>query len=213
MLQFDDPINIQFTSGTTGFPKGATLTHHNVLNNGFFVGEAIRLTEQDRLCIPVPLYHCFGMVMGNLACLTHGAAMVYPSEGFDPARRAACRRDGTLHRHLRRPDHVHRRARPSRFRRLRPVKPAHRHHGGLAVSDRGHAARHRPHASARGHHRLRHDGDQPGQLPERGRRPRGKPRRDGRPRAPPSRGQDHRRRGSDRAPAAPPASCALAAIR
>ncbi len=83
-LQFDDPINIQFTSGTTGFPKGATLSHHNVLNNGFFVGEAIRLTEQDRICIPVPLYHCFGMVMGNLACITHGATMVYPSEGFDP---------------------------------------------------------------------------------------------------------------------------------
>jgi fatty-acyl-CoA synthase len=82
-LQFDDAINIQFTSGTTGFPKGATLTHHNILNNGFFVGEAMRLTEADRLCIPVPLYHCFGMVMGNLACLTHGAAMVYPGEAFE----------------------------------------------------------------------------------------------------------------------------------
>ena len=83
-LQFDDPINIQFTSGTTGNPKGATLTHHNVVNNGFFVGEAMRLTEADRLCIPVPFYHCFGMVLGNLACVTHGAAMVIPSEGFDP---------------------------------------------------------------------------------------------------------------------------------
>ena len=83
-LQFDDPINVQFTSGTTGSPKGATLTHHNILNNGFFIGEAMRLTEQDRLCIPVPLYHCFGMVLGNLACTTHGAAMVYPGEGFDP---------------------------------------------------------------------------------------------------------------------------------
>ncbi len=83
-LQFDDAINIQFTSGTTGFPKGATLTHHNILNNGFFVGEGISMTEADRLAIPVPLYHCFGMVMGNLACLTHGAAMVYPGEGFDP---------------------------------------------------------------------------------------------------------------------------------
>jgi fatty-acyl-CoA synthase len=83
-LQFDEPINIQFTSGTTGFPKGATLTHHNILNNGFFIGETMRLTEQDRVCIPVPLYHCFGMVLGNLACVTHGSAMVYPCEGFDP---------------------------------------------------------------------------------------------------------------------------------
>ena len=84
VLQFDDPINIQFTSGTTGSPKGATLTHHNILNNGFFVGEAMRLTAQDRLCIPVPLYHCFGMVLGNLACITHGAAMIYPGEAFEP---------------------------------------------------------------------------------------------------------------------------------
>src|SRR6201992_416140 len=83
-LQFDDPVNIQFTSGTTGSPKGVTLTHHNILNNGYFVGRAMRLTEQDRICIPVPLYHCFGMVMGNLASLTLGAAMVYPGEGFDP---------------------------------------------------------------------------------------------------------------------------------
>jgi fatty-acyl-CoA synthase len=82
--QFDEPINIQFTSGTTGFPKGATLSHHNILNNGFFIGEAMRLTPEDRLCIPVPLYHCFGMVLGNLAALTHGACMVFPGEGFDP---------------------------------------------------------------------------------------------------------------------------------
>ena len=84
LLQFDEPINIQFTSGTTGFPKGATLSHHNILNNGFFIGEAMRLTPQDRLCIPVPLYHCFGMVLGNLAAFTHGACMVFPGEGFDP---------------------------------------------------------------------------------------------------------------------------------
>ena len=83
-LQADDPINIQFTSGTTGAPKGATLTHHNILNNGFFVGETMRLTEHDAICIPVPLYHCFGMVLGNMACTTHGSAMVYPGEGFDP---------------------------------------------------------------------------------------------------------------------------------
>jgi fatty-acyl-CoA synthase len=83
-LKPTQPINIQFTSGTTGFPKGATLTHRNVLNNGFFVGERMNLTHEDRLCVPVPLYHCFGMVMGNLACLTHGATVVYPNDGFDP---------------------------------------------------------------------------------------------------------------------------------
>ena len=83
-LKATDPINIQFTSGTTGFPKGATLTHRNILNNGFFIGECMKLTPEDRLCIPVPLYHCFGMVLGNLACLTHGAAIVYPNDGFDP---------------------------------------------------------------------------------------------------------------------------------
>ncbi|GAB2779923.1 AMP-binding protein [Halomonas shantousis] len=83
-LQFDEPINIQYTSGTTGAPKGATLSHHNILNNGFFVGERIGLTGEDRMVIPVPLYHCFGMVMGNLGCMTHGAAMIYPGDGFDP---------------------------------------------------------------------------------------------------------------------------------
>ncbi len=83
-LEFDDPINIQYTSGTTGFPKGATLSHHNILNNGFFVAEGQRFTEQDKVCIPVPFYHCFGMVMGNLGCTTHGATMVIPGEAFDP---------------------------------------------------------------------------------------------------------------------------------
>lgn len=83
-VQFDDAVNIQFTSGTTGAPKGATLSHHNILNNGFFIGEAMKLSPRDRLCIPVPLYHCFGMVLGNLACVTHGATMVFPGEGFEP---------------------------------------------------------------------------------------------------------------------------------
>jgi fatty-acyl-CoA synthase len=85
LLSFDDPINIQYTSGTTGFPKGATLSHHNILNNGYFIGEGCGYTEQDRVCIPVPFYHCFGMVLGNLACTTHGAAIIIPAAGFDPA--------------------------------------------------------------------------------------------------------------------------------
>ena len=84
-LSFDDPINIQYTSGTTGFPKGATLSHHNILNNGFFIGEGCRYTPADRVCIPVPFYHCFGMVLGNLACSTHGACIVIPAPGFEPA--------------------------------------------------------------------------------------------------------------------------------
>ena len=92
-LQFDDPINIQYTSGTTGFPKGATLTHHNILNNGFFIGETCRYTPEDRVCIPVPFYHCFGMVLGNLACTTHGACMVIPAPSFEAAR-DACDRSG-----------------------------------------------------------------------------------------------------------------------
>jgi fatty-acyl-CoA synthase len=84
-LGFDDPINIQYTSGTTGFPKGATLSHHNILNNGFFVGELCGYTEADRICIPVPFYHCFGMVMGNLGATTHAACMVIPAPSFEPA--------------------------------------------------------------------------------------------------------------------------------
>ncbi|KJC34748.1 AMP-binding protein [Bradyrhizobium sp. LTSP857] len=85
-VQMDDAVNIQFTSGTTGLPKGATLSHHNLINNAFFVGEATGIESGSRVCIPVPLYHCFGMVMGNLGCVTHAATMVYPSESFDPLR-------------------------------------------------------------------------------------------------------------------------------
>ena len=83
-LDFDDPINIQYTSGTTGRPKGVTLTHHNILNNAYFVAERLRFTGHDRLCLPVPLYHCFGMVLGNLGCTTHGACVVLTGESFDP---------------------------------------------------------------------------------------------------------------------------------
>jgi len=90
-LDCDDPINIQYTSGTTGFPKGATLTHHNILNNSYLAGGLMKYTEVDRICIPVPLYHCFGMVMGNLGSITHGACMVYPAETFEPeATLSAC---------------------------------------------------------------------------------------------------------------------------
>src|SRR5262249_19554978 len=81
-LSPDDPINIQYTSGTTGFPKGATLSHHNILNNGFFIGELCRYSELDRVCVPVPFYHCFGMVLGNLAITTHGACIVIPAPSF-----------------------------------------------------------------------------------------------------------------------------------
>ena len=84
-LSADDPINIQYTSGTTGFPKGATLSHHNIVNNGYFVGRLCGYTPDDRVCIPVPFYHCFGMVMGNLGAVTNGATMVIPGPGFDPA--------------------------------------------------------------------------------------------------------------------------------
>src|SRR5205085_7005903 len=83
-LSPEDPINIQYTSGTTGFPKGATLSHRNILNNGYLVGQGCRYSEADRVCIPVPFYHCFGMVMGNLACTSHGACMVIPAPAFDP---------------------------------------------------------------------------------------------------------------------------------
>src|SRR5262249_52775814 len=83
-LDFDQPINIQYTSGTTGFPKGPTLSHHNILNNGFFIGGILGYTPADRVCLPVPFYHCFGMVLGNMAIVTHGACIVVPSEAFDP---------------------------------------------------------------------------------------------------------------------------------
>ena len=112
-----DPINIQYTSGTTGFPKGATLSHRNILNNGFFVTDLIDLGPDDRLCIPVPFYHCFGMVMGNLGCTTHGATMVIPAPGIRPGFDARGDRERAMHRRLRRPDDVHRDARPSRFRK------------------------------------------------------------------------------------------------
>ena len=163
-LQFDDPINIQFTSGTTGFPKGATLTHHNILNNGFFIGEAMRLGPDDRLCIPVPLYHCFGMVLGNLACLTHGSAMVYPGEGFDPLatlEAVEAERCTALHgvptMFIAEMDHPD-------FGKFDLVVAAHWNHGRQPVPDRGYEARGRTNASERDYDRLWHDRNQPRQF-------------------------------------------------
>ena len=161
-LEPDDPINIQYTSGTTGFPKGATLSHRNILNNGYLVGELCRYTEQDRICIPVPFYHCFGMVMGNLAATTHGACMVIPAPGFDPAATLSAVAEERCTSLYGVPTMFIAEwafwTRTSESYDLRPVDGAHRHHGGLAVPgvDDGEADR-------RGHRRdddlLRHDRD------------------------------------------------------
>ncbi len=140
-LDFDEPINIQYTSGTTGFPKGATLSHHNIINNGYFVGGLVDYTDRDRICIPVPLYHCFGMVMGNLAATSRGACMVYPAESFEPAATlAACAQEHCTSLYgvptmfiaeLGLPD----------FERYDLSCAAYRHHGRLALPDRGDEAR------------------------------------------------------------------------
>ena len=157
-LDAHDPINIQYTSGTTGFPKGATLSHHNILNNGYLVGEACRYTEEDRVCIPVPFYHCFGMVMGNLACTSHGATMVIPAPGFDPAltlRAVSDERCTSLYgvptmfiAEWALPD----------FDVVRPEQRAHRDHGRLAVPRGDDEEAHRR-RDRRDDDRLRHDRD------------------------------------------------------
>ena len=116
-----DPINIQYTSGTTGRPKGATLSHRNILNNGFLTTELIGFTADDRLCIPVPFYHCFGMVLGNLGCIAHGAAIVIPAPGIRPRHHPARDRRRALHRRVRRPHDVHRDAGTPRRRRGVPA--------------------------------------------------------------------------------------------
>ena len=200
-LSADDPINIQYTSGTTGFPKGATLTHHNLLNNGFFVGEGCGYTEADRICIPVPYYHCFGMGMGNLAATSHGATMVIPAPGLRPRADPAGRAGREVHVAVRRPDDVHRRAGAAELRRLRPLHPAHRDHGRLAVPGRGHEAGGHRDGHGRGDHLLRHDRDVTGLHPDRRRRRPRPPHLHRRPGAPAPGGQG-RRPGhrADRAP-------------
>ena len=189
-----DPINIQYTSGTTGFPKGATLSHRNILNNGFFVTELINLGPADRLCIPVPFYHCFGMVMGNLGCTTHGATMVIPAPGFDPGVDAGRDRERTVHRCVRRADDVHRDARPPGLRRTRPVVAAHRHHGRSGVPGRGDEALRQRDEHDRGGHRLRHDRDVAGLVSDAHRRRPGAAHRLDRAGASACRDQDRRSR-------------------
>ena len=191
-LSADDPINIQYTSGTTGFPKGATLSHHNIVNNGYFVGRLCGYTPDDRVCIPVPFYHCFGMVMGNLGAVANGATMVIPAPGLRPRRDPARGGHRTLHLAVRGADHVHRRARRPRLRRLRPDLAAHRDHGRLAVPGRGDEAGRRPDGDDRGDHLLRHDGDLAGVHPDPRRRLAGPAGLHGRPGAPACRGQDRR---------------------
>ena len=213
-LDFDEPINIQYTSGTTGSPKGATLSHHNILNNGFFVGEFCRYTEQDRVCIPVPFYHCFGMVMGNLGCVTHGACMVIPAPAFEPGatlEAVAEERCTSLYgvptmfiAELEHPD----------FDSFDLSLAADRDHGRLAVPRGGHAQGHRSHAHGGRDHLLRHDRDLARLDPDHRRRRARAPRRHRRARAPARRGQDRRRpRPAGRSSAASRASCARAATR
>ena len=214
-LDPDDPINIQYTSGTTGFPKGATLSHRNILNNGYFATEPIDFTEQDRLCIPVPFYHCFGMVMGNLGCTTHGATMVIPAPGLRPGDHAAGRsQDERCTGVYGVPTMFIAMQNAPELRRLRPVHAAHRDHGRLAVPGRGDEALRRRHAHGRGVDRLRHDRDLAGVHPDpRRRRPRAAYGRPSGGCTRTSRSRSSTRRPARRSSAASRASSAPAATR
>ena len=191
-LDNHDPINIQYTSGTTGFPKGATLSHRNMLNNGYFLGEGFRYSETDRVCIPVPFYHCFGMVIGNLANLTHGDDHGAAGTVVRCPRHAAGPRGRTLHQRSRCADHVHRHARPPAVPRVRPLVVADRDDGRVSLPDRGDEAVRRRDAHERGHHRLRHDRDIAGFHTDVARRPPRQARRHGRTGATARRGEDRR---------------------
>ena len=160
-LDADDPINIQYTSGTTGNPKGATLTHHNILNNARSIAELLGYTEADRVCIPVPLYHCFGMGIGSLGCVASGATMVYPAPSFEPDSTLDPRRDRrrALHKRLRRPDDVHRHAGITSVRGSRSEQSPHRDHGRSPVSGRSDEAGGQRDARRGDDDRLRHDRD------------------------------------------------------
>ena len=212
-----DAINIQYTSGTTGNPKGATLSHHNILNNAHVIGEVCRYTEPDRICVPVPLFHIFGMVIGNLGATTRGRVPGLPGAVVRRRGHAGRGRGRALHVALRGAGHVHRRARRARRERAGDVRPelaAHRHDGGLAVPGRGDEAGRRPDGHDRGDDRLRDDRDLADLHPDPARRLAGAPGVDGGPRPPARRDQD--RRPGDRGrrcPAACPGSSAPAATR
>ena len=140
-LDFDDPINIQYTSGTTGLPKGATLSHHNIVNNGMLIADAMRFTHRDRLCIPVPFYHCFGMVLANMACVVTGATMVIPAPFFEPEatlQAVSEERCTALHGV---PTMFIAELEHPQFAEFDLEFAAHRNHGGLAVPHRDHEAR------------------------------------------------------------------------
>jgi len=191
-LECYDAINIQYTSGTTGFPKGATLTHYGILNNGFFVGEGMNFTHHDRLCIPVPFYHCFGMVLGNLACVTHGATMVLPWDAFSAETVLRTVEEEKVHSASRRTNNVHRRTRPSQLQGVQPVHLKDRHHGGLPMPGRGNEESHIGYGHTRDHYLLWDDGNLPSLIPNPHRRLTGTPGHDGRASPPPCRSKYHR---------------------
>ena len=161
-----DTINIQYTSGTTGQPKGAELSHHNVANNGCFIGDSMKLTADDLVCIPVPFYHCFGMVLGNMACLTHGSAMVIPADFFDPLATMQTIHEERCTAVYGVPTMFISEFAHPRFKRIRFHLAAHRYHGGLALSHRTDAARHPGNALQRTHHLLRPHRNLAGHHPE-----------------------------------------------
>ena len=170
--QFDnnDVVMMQYTSGTTGFPKGVMLTHRNILNNGFYIGEGQKLGAEDRVCLPVPFFHCFGCVLGVMACLTHRCTMLIV-EDFNAELVLQALAQGEGDGGLRRAHHVHRRAEPSGLRLLRPVAPAHGHHGRQPLPAGDHARGHGAHEHAGRDHLLRPHRDEPGVHPDlRGRR-------------------------------------------
>ena len=153
----EDVVNIQYTSGTTGFPKGAMLTHRNLLMNAYYVGQRLRFTDRDRLCIPVPFYHCFGCVMGTLMCAIYGAAMVVPCEGFDPLATLEALEKERCTAVYGVPTMFIAELHHQDFAKFELASFAHRRHGRESVSDRSHARRRGSDGCTRVDHRLRPD--------------------------------------------------------